>query len=75
MPLNASNLEKFPFFTPKGHHRVCWFIFIILQLLSTSIENFRVDTIDTINRIYCIDQYKDNQYDQYDRLTLYTSPT
>ena len=31
-----------------------------------------IDTINTIDRINCINQYKDNQYDQF---TLKTSPT
>ena len=26
MPVNASNLEKFPLFTPKGYPIVSWFI-------------------------------------------------
>ena len=26
MPVNASNLEKFPLFTPKGHTISCWVI-------------------------------------------------
>ena len=32
-------------------------------------------TIDTIERIYYINQYEDNLYNQYDRLTLQISPT
>ena len=55
-----------------------WVVLIILHLQRTVIENSWVDTIDTINkheRIDCINQYKDNQYDRYDQLTLQTSPT
>ena len=26
MPVNSSDLEKFPLFIPKGHPRVCWVI-------------------------------------------------
>ena len=78
IPVNASNVENFPFFTPKVHPRVCWFVCIILQLQRTSIENYRINAIDTINTIGiidCINQYKDNQYDLSDRLTLQTSLT
>ena len=69
MPVSASNLEKSPLFTPKVHPRVCWVILIILQLYLTVIDNARIDTVDTINtidRIYCINQYKDNQYNRFD---------
>ena len=78
IPVNSSNIEHFPLFTSKDHHRVCWVICIILQLQRTAIENSRIDKIDMINKIYrinCINQYEDNQYDQYDLLTLQTSPT
>ena len=77
--LNASNLEKLPFFTSKVHPRVCWDILIILQLQRTAIDNARIDTIDTINtintidtinRIICINQYGDNKYDRSNRLEL-----
>ena len=75
MPVNTSNLKHLPFFTPKGHPRVCWVIWIFLQLQRTEIENARVNTIDTTNIIYCINQYEDNRYYWSDRLTLQTSPT
>ena len=75
MPVNFSNLEKFPLFTPKVHPRVCWVIWNIFQLQRTAIENSRIDTIDTIDIIDCINQYKDNRYDRSDLLTLQTSPT
>ena len=78
MPLNASNLEKFPLFTPKGRPIVCWVVWIVLQLQRTAIENARIDTIDTINTIIiidCINQYEYNWYDWSDQLTLQTSPT
>ena len=78
MLVNASNLEKFPFYTPKVHPGVCWAIWIILQLQRTAIENARIDTIDAIdliNIIDCINQYEENWYNQSDRLTLQTSPT
>ena len=81
IPVNAINLEKFPLFTPKDHPRVCWVVWIILQLQRTVIEDTRVDTInmintiDTIDRIDCINQYKDNWWDLYDQLTLQNSPT
>ena len=68
----------FFFFTPKVHPRVCWVIFIILQLQRTAIENSRIDKIDTTNmvdRIYCINQYEDNQYGWSGQLTLQTPPT
>ena len=76
MPVNSSNLEKFPHFTPKGHPRVCWVIWITLQLQRTKIENDMIDTIDTIDKINTIgrisfnSQYKDNRYNKYDQLTL-----
>ena len=60
MPVNASNLEKFPLFIPKVHPRVCWVICIILQLQSAAIEDAGIYTIDTINRINCINQYEGN---------------
>ena len=69
MPVDASNLENFPLFTPKGHPIVCWVILIILLLHITVIEKSRIDTIDTIDmidtiyRIDCTNQYEDNQYD------------
>ena len=78
MPVNTSNLEKFPFLTPKVHPRVCWVICIIVQLQRASIENSRIDMIDTFDMINIIDfinQYEDNRYDQSHRLTLQTSLT
>ena len=81
MLVNVCNLKKFPIFTPKGHPRLCWFIWIILQLQSNAIENARIDTIDVIDMIDTIDRvnynnkYKDNWYNQYDQLTLQMSPT
>ena len=75
---NASNLKNFPLFTPKGHPIICWVIWIILQLQRNSIENSRINTIntiDTIVRIYWSNQYEDNQYDWSDLLTLQTSLT
>ena len=65
MQVNASNLKKFYFFTPKGHLRACWFILIILQLQRTAIENPRINTIDMIDeieRINFINKYEDNRY-------------
>ena len=78
MPLNSSNPEKSPLFTPKGHLRVCWVILIILQLERTATENASIDTFDTINtieRIYWINQYEDNKYDRSDKFTRQTPPT
>ena len=81
MPVNASKFEKFPIFTPKGHPRLCWFIWIILRFQSNSIENARIDTIDVIDTINMIDKinynnkYEDNWYNRSDQLTLQTSPT
>ena len=78
IPVSVSNLKKFPFFTPKGHPGVFWVVCIILQLQSTAIENARINTIGTINminRIDCINQYKYNRYDWSDQFTLQTSPT
>ena len=78
MPVNSSNLKNFPSFTPKGHPRFCWFVWIILKLQRTEIENSRIDTINTItmsDRIDCINQYKGNWFYQSDLLTLHTSPT
>ena len=87
MPVNASNLERFPLFIPKGHPRYCWFIWNILQFQRTVIENARINTIntidtidrintiDTIRRIDCINQYKNNWYNRSDQLTLQNSPT
>ena len=63
MPVNASNIKNFPFLTPKGYPRVGWVVFTILQLHRTAIENASIgtiDIIDTIGRLDCIDQYKDN---------------
>ena len=66
IPVNASNLKKFPPFTPKVDPRVCWVIWIILQLQRTATDNTRIDTIgtidkiDKIDRIDCNNQYKDN---------------
>ena len=77
MPVNVGNLEKLLFFTPNGHPRVCWDIFIIIQLDFDAIENARIDNIDKIDKIYrinCIDQYKYNQSNRSDLLTLQTSP-
>ena len=56
IPVNASNLEKFPPFTPKCHCRACWKILIILQLKRNAIENARIDTINTINTTNTIDR-------------------
>ena len=56
IPVNASNLEKFLFLTPKDHLRVFGVICITHQLQHTKIKNSNIDTIDTINRIYCIDK-------------------
>ena len=70
IPVNVSNLKNPPFFTPKGHPRVCWVIRIILQLQRTAIKNARIDTINTINTINIIDsinQYKENIYDRSDQ--------
>ena len=75
MPVNASNLENPPPFTPKGHPRLCWVIWIILQLQRTAIENASINHINTIHRINRINQYKDNWYNWSDQLTLQTSPT
>ena len=75
IPVNASNLKNFPIFTPKGHPRVCWVILIILQLHRTVTENSRIDTINTFDRIDCINEYEDNRYNQSDQLTLQTLPT
>ena len=52
--VNASNLEKFPPFTPKCHCRACWKILIILQLQRTAIESARINMINAIDRINCI---------------------
>ena len=84
MPVNASNLKIYPLLTPKVHPRVCYVIWITLQLHRTVTENARIitiDTIDTINTINmidiidCINQYEENRYDQSDQLTLQNSPT
>ena len=81
IPVNASNLEKFPLFTPKFHPRLCWVILIIRQLQRTAIYNPRIytidmiDTINTIDRIDWKNQYEYNPYNQSDQLTLQTSPT
>ena len=81
MPVNSSNLKKFPLFNPKCNPRVCWVIWIILQLQRTVIENASIDTINTvdkidmIDKIDCINQYKDNQNYRYDELKLQASPT
>ena len=63
MPVNASNLEKFSFLTPKVYTRVCGAICVILQLQGAAIKNARIDTIDTIDTIDCINKYEDNRYD------------
>ena len=72
MPVTS---KTFPLFTPKVHPRVCRVIWIIFQLQRTAIENARIDTIDMINRINCINQYEDNWYNQTYRFTLQTSST
>ena len=76
MPVNVSNLKRFPPFTLKIHPRVYWVIGIIFQLQRTIIENARINKIDTINTInminiiYRINQYEDNRYNQSDQWTL-----
>ena len=78
MPVNASNLEKFPLFTPKFHTRVWCVVWIILQLQRTVIENSGSDTIDiinTIDRIDCKYHYEYNRYDRSNILALQTSST
>ena len=39
--VNAINLEIFPLFTPKGHPRLCWVIWIIIQSQRTTIITFQ----------------------------------
>ena len=51
IPVNASNLQNFLLFTPKGHPRLCLVIWIIPQFQRTSNNNARIDTIDTIDVI------------------------
>ena len=72
MPVTS---ESLPLFTPKGYLWVCWVLLIILQFQCTAIENTGIDTINMIDRIDCINKYKDNRCEWSDRLTLQTSPT
>ena len=69
IPVNASNLNTFLLFTPKGHPRVCWVIWIFLQLQLTVIDNTRVNTIDMIDTIDTIDMIdKINKINKIDRI-------
>ena len=78
MPLIS---KKSPFLPQKCYPRDCWVVYIILQFQRATIENASINMIDTINAvdkidgIYCIDQYKYNQYNLYCWLKLQTSPT